>query len=502
MRDSNNVKYVREDAKKMHKLWAHIRMAMRGSTAIKSNAIEFVPHPDNTNKGTTEGNKRYENYIMRAVWYGATYNTVDGMLGQIFAREPVFTGPTDKFNILLEDVDGGGVSLAQQARDSAEDGLSLGRGGLFTDYSYIYSNGVSEAQEEAGEARPYIKFVIAEDILNWRERWVKGAKKLTLVVIREESDADDDGFQMYKEEIWRELRLIDGVYYQRTWREADGELTSDDWIRPLKADGTPFNEIPFIFFGSKNNDPTIDQPPVRDLLELNIAHFRNSADYEEACFICGQPTLFLCGLTEHWVKSVLGGSVVIGSRDAVPLPVGAKPEMLQAQANTMIKEAMDQKERQMVALGAKLVDSDKTQRTLGEASMDAAAQNSVLSRVSQNISNAYTKALRWAAQFMGIQEQVEYELNCDFDISKMSPEEMASVISAWQSRAISFSEMRWQIKKGGRAYLEDDAMRDEVESGEDEPLLLSGNGQNDPNGNPEEKGADNQNNQNNQEDEE
>ncbi|AUG85452.1 portal protein [Acinetobacter phage SH-Ab 15497] len=470
MRDSNNIKYVREDAKKMHKLWAHIRMAMEGSRAIKDNAKEFVPHPDNTKATTPEGVARYKAYIERAVWYGASANTVDGMLGQIFARDPVFTGPEDKFDMLINDVDGSGLSIHQQARDSAEDALSLGRGGLFVDYSYVTTNGVSEAQEESGEARPYIKFIAAEDILNWRERWVNGAKRTTLLVFREESDADDDGYQIYKEEVWRELRLVDGTYWQRTWRENDGQLYVDDWISPTKADGSQFDEIPFVIFGSKNNDPTIDMPPMRDLVELNIAHFRNSADYEEACFICGQPTLFLSGLTEHWVKNVLGGAVVIGSRDAVPLPVNAKPELLQAEGNGMVKEAMDQKERQMVALGAKLIDSDKTQRTFGEASMEAAAQNSVLSRVSKNVSDAYTKALRWAAMFLGLDEKIEYELNSDFDINKMSPEELAAVISAWQSNAISFTEMRWQIKKGGRAYLEDEDMRNESE--QDDPLKL------------------------------
>jgi hypothetical protein len=291
--------------------------------------------------------------------------------------------------------------------------------------------------------------------------------------------------------------LVDGIYWQRTWRENDGQLYVDDWISPTKADGSQFEEIPFVIFGCKNNDPTIDMPPMRDLVELNIAHFRNSADYEEACFICGQPTLFLTGLTEHWVKNVLGGNVVIGSRDAVPLPVNAKPELLQAEGNGMVKEAMDQKERQMVALGAKLIDSDKTQRTFGEASMEAAAQNSVLSRVSKNVSDAYTKALRWAAMFLGLDEKIEYELNSDFDINKMSPEELAAVISAWQSNAISFTEMRWQIKKGGRAYQEDEDMRNESE--QDDPLKLDitkpdpeddpNASENDPNADKKEKDA-------------
>ena len=148
----------------------------------------------------------------------------------------------------------------------------------------------------------------------------------------------------------------------------------------------------------------------------------------------------------------------------------------------MIKEAMDQKERLMVALGAKLIDSDKTERTLGEVSMEAYSQNSVLSRVSRNVSDAYTKALKWCADFMGVTEEVEYELNTDFDVAKMSPEELTALISAWQSNAISFTEMRWQIKKGGRGYQDDEEMRAENE--QEDPLKLDVT-QTDPNDPPD-----------------
>lgn len=508
MRESNNVKHVKEDVKKITELWSSIRLAVQGGRSIKANAQKFVPHPDPRTKDTREGKDRYAAYIERATWYGATASTVDGMLGQIFARDPVFTGDDAAYAMILEDADGGGVSLCQQAQDCALDVLSLGRGGIFVDFTYIDTNGVSEAQLVAGEARPYIKFFQPENIINWRERWVGNAKKLTLVVILEEADSDDDGFEVYKSQQWRELRLMEGTYWQRIWKEENGALAAGDWVQPTKANGEPFTEIPFAFVGSKNNDSSIDEPPMRDLVEVNIAHFRNSADYEESCFLCGQPTLFMSGLTEHWVKNVLKGTVTMGSRDAVPLPTGAVPTMLQAQPNGMIKEAMDQKERQMVALGAKLIDSDKTQRTLGEVSMESAAQNSVLSRVAKNVSSAYTKALKWVSEFMGKEDhEMAYELNSDFDIAKMSPEELQAVISAWQSNAISFTEMRWQIKRGGRGYMNDDDMRDEQE--QEDPLRLditnsdpngdagtpnddtglSDNGQNDQNRTPAEKGA-------------
>ena len=56
--------------------------------------------------------------------------------------------------------------------------------------------------------------------------------------------------------------------------------------------------IPFIFCGALNNSPDVDKSPVYDIAEVNIAHYRNSADYEESCFIAGQATPVLTGLTQ------------------------------------------------------------------------------------------------------------------------------------------------------------------------------------------------------------
>ncbi|MBL1368232.1 DUF4055 domain-containing protein, partial [Acinetobacter baumannii] len=108
------------------------------------------------------------------------------------------------------------------------------------------------------------------------------------------------------------------------------------------------DEIPFMFVGSHNNDPEIDNPPMYDLAELNIAHYRNSADYEEAVYMMGQPTYWFSGLTKEWIKEVLGGKIQLGSVGGVLLPANSSAGLLQPTPNTMAKEAMDQKENQMV----------------------------------------------------------------------------------------------------------------------------------------------------------
>jgi hypothetical protein len=64
-------------------------------------------------------------------------------------------------------------------------------------------------------------------------------------------------------------------------------------VQPKRGDGEAWNYIPFTFVGSVNNDETPDLPPLYDLAVLNVAHYRNSADYEESCYMVGQPTPYL-----------------------------------------------------------------------------------------------------------------------------------------------------------------------------------------------------------------
>jgi hypothetical protein len=140
---------------------------------------------------------------------------------------------------------------------------------------------------------------------------------------------------------------------------------------------------------------------------------------------------------------------------------------LQAMPNTMIKEAMDTKERQMVALGARLVEQKQVQRTAFETKVEASNDGSILSQVSKNVSEAYEWALGVCADFMGMpnlaETAIQFELNDDFDIARMTPEEQAQAIANWQKGAITWEEMRDCLRKAGVATVDDDKAKAEIE---------------------------------------
>ncbi len=285
----------------------------------------------------------------------------------------------------------------------------------------------------------------------------------------EKEVTDDDGFEAKEDLYFRVLRLFEGTYWSEIWYfdEELNDFVLEERVQPLDGFGNVWSEIPFTFIGADNNDPTPDLPPLYDLAVINIAHYRNSADYEETSYICGQPTPWFAGLTQEWIDKNFPNGIQLGSRAAISLPADGSAGMLQPEPNLVPKEAMEMKERQMVALGAKLVEQKTVQRTAKEAGIESAAETSILATSAKNVSHAYTAALKWCAAFMGItvttETDVSYELNTDFDIARLPAADLSAIIAAWQGNAIAFEEMRDALKRGNIAYLDDEEAKQQME---------------------------------------
>jgi hypothetical protein len=471
-RVSPNVEFQRAEYIALLPRWELIRDCIAGEAQIKNKGDMYLPRPNPTDV-SAENEARYEQYKQRAVFYNVTGRTLQGLNGLVFKQDPKLDVP-ELMELLMKDIDGAGVTLDQQAGRAVSNVLAYGRCGLLVDYPITSAPATKKDLADA-KIRPTISFVEAWDVINWRTTVVGGKQVLSLVVISERYVTDDDGFEMELDDQWRVLRLDEqGLYVQEEWiRDPDNK---DEYIlkpidggvaqfMPTNANGARLNYIPFTFIGAVNNDPQPDLPPMFDLASINVAHYRNSADYEEACYFGGQPTPVLAGLTEDWVKTVLKGQVRLGSRAAIPLPVGGTAELLQAEANGMPFEAMEHKEKQMVAIGAKLVSPENTQRTATEARMDNASECSVLFKTSENVSSAYVLALRWMLNFLnsGFQDaELVYELNKDFELVALDAQSIAQVIAAYQGQAITFGEMRKKLRDSNIATIKDDEEAREI----------------------------------------
>lgn len=253
----------------------------------------------------------------------------------------------------------------------------------------------------------------------------------------------------------------------------------DSWSVPLNGKGHSWSEIPFAFVGAVRNAPELESyagstgisngimvSPLYDIAALNIAHYRNSADYEDSCFLVGQPQPYMTGLDPEWRDELVKRGAVLGSRSVLPLPVGGTFGMAQAQPNTMARQAMLDKEEQMRALGAKLIQPNAGRaKTATQSNTDASNDQSVLALVCDNISLAYTAALNWAAEFMGAEgEECSLAIDTDFAINPLDAPSITAAIQAWQAKAIPETDMWAMLRKMGviDPQKTDDEVRDEI----------------------------------------
>lgn len=447
--------------------WRLVRDVCKGSETVKAAGDYYLPRPNASDK-SQDNKDRYDAYKKRAVFYNATGRTKHSLVGAVFRTWPTLTVP-GALGYVTKDIDGQGVSVYQQSQSVIGHLLEVGRHGLLVDYAAVEAGTVSKADEQSGRARANVASYPAESIINWKTRQVGGQHLLSLVVLREKVDVDtDDGFGSEQVVQYRVLRLdVSGVYTQEVWEEGSSktEMTVAPFA-PLNGSGQPWRIIPFQFLGSENNDTSIDDSPLYDMAEVNIGHYRNSADYEEAAYLVGQPQPWMSGLDEQWRDHLEKTGIFLGSRAPWLLPANGACGVWQAQPNIVAKEAMDAKKQDMVSLGARLIERGSAVKTATQADNDSAAEHSVLSLVVSNVSEAYSQCLVWMAEFVNATGEVVYKLNQDFSQITLDATILAALFNAVQGGKLPEGDFWQYLRDRGVINPEktDDEIRGELEA--------------------------------------
>jgi len=436
--------------------WQKTRDCVEGPSAVKARGVTYLPMP-NPDDQSNENKSRYNAYKARANFVNFTKHTKTGMVGLVF-RKPMKSELPSNIEYLKDDATGGGLSLEQLVKSVLGGILETGRDGLLVDYPAA-EEGLTAAQVRDMDLRANILNYPAESIINWDTEVINGVRKLSLVVLKEpHKKYAEDGFS-YEQVTWyRVLWKPNGSYMQSLFDEDYNPVTE---FVPRKADGSLWSEIPFIFVGAENNDETVDEAPLYDMAEINLAHYRNSADYEESSFMVGQPVLTVAGLNETWVKDVLGGTVNLGSRGIIPLPVGGDAKLLQANPNQMPAEGMKDKEAQMIKIGARIIQDNTGNETAEAAKIRFAGQNSQLASIVGNITDALAKCIGWIFEFMGGESGFELEINTHFYDVTLDAQQVMAMIQLADRGDIAKTDVRDNLRKTG--WLRSDKTDEEID---------------------------------------
>jgi len=395
-------------------------------------------------------------FINGARLFNATTRTLSGLMGMSYRVPPKDPELASSMTYLIDNVDGAGTSLIQQAKSTSWNVTQIGRHGLLTDMPRNdEGKEITLADVNAG-FRATIQEYTAENIQDWNETIIGGAKVLDLLVLREISSCYCDAFRIKREdvEIKRVYRLTDGVVtVQLCKREKEGGFTGGKEIVVKTASGKSISRIPFSFPGSVDNSPKPDLLPLEPLTDTNLGHYQESANLRSSSYqlSAAQPVIADDNYANEAANKRGQNKIVdMGEESTIILGSGGTFSFHSPDPNNISSDLLMKDEERMVALGAQLVLGSGQAETAEAARIKRSSDVSTLDSISMNVGDAYTQRIKDAYEFMGVEwNDAQYLLSRDFFDTDLTPEQAVKIVEVWQKGAISKAVLDTKLQSGG-----------------------------------------------------
>jgi len=409
-----------------------------GNRVLKEKRETYLP------RYYEEDDDSYRLRLRNTILVNFAYRTQIGYRGMLLRRPAVVSLP-DSVLPMMDNVTLSGMSLKIFLGEVIEEVLTTGRIGLFVNYPKAQSATLADAQLQ--NLRPSLHAVEPEDITNWNTRNINNEDVLSLVVIKEEVCIPTDEFSGKEEERYRVLDLVDlptpaggieTVYRVRVMmhdKEKSVDVTLEEDY-PLMG-GAFMDRIPFFFASADCTSPDVDEPPLVDLVDLNLAHYNMTSSLLHGAFYSGIPQPWIAG----WSPKP-GERLRLGGAAWCFETIGTKVGMLEVGTSgfPVLEKTLDRMENQAVIIGSRLLELHLPggQESTSTAAIHFSGEHSMLASIGQAVSEAMTQALKKFVDWTGADSSdTKLVLNSDFFNEPMKDVERLSIVKSWQAGAIS-----------------------------------------------------------------
>jgi len=475
-----NIAYTHPDYNKMKPVWAKCRDAVEGEEAIKAKGVDYL------SKLNGQSSTEYASYLDRSQWFGATGRTVESYLGMLFRKSPVmdYKSKGEKVNDELKStldafykvVTYDGKSHLDFLRNTCEELIITNKVGVLVDFPLVdEENYLSQYQYDEQNLKPLISTYKAESIINWHWDIIDNQVVPIMFVLQEDiyTDVGAGMFNSTPDKIYRILYLENHKSPERRYKqimirsENAYNLENDQSQYKVQSviypqmDGKYLNYIPFFVLTEKGLDYRANTSSmINDLVNVNIGHYRNSADWENELHWVGCKTLYLPGWnTKKYGKPRIGGAMA-GPRDS-------EPKLIEATSDSGLKDEMKLKEERMSILGAERISQKGRYIPSAEtAKINSTSESSTLSNLSRTVSEMgskiFTFILSWAQPSQEL-INVSVMVNTDFYQDDINGDELLKWIQAYQTGGISFDAYYYNMERK-EAFPSDWSKEKEVEA--------------------------------------
>jgi hypothetical protein len=443
-----------------------VRDALEGEPVIKSplKLLTYLPNTVSVSIPKKEREAIYELYAMRAEYDNIPANTLESLIGAITRQKNTYEG-IDR--MLLDDVDGDGLSMDELIKITCSELLAVRYCGFLAEHTDLASLGFDTNRLLIDTAkklnlRPSIKQYARESIVNWDFKRINGVLQLAYVVLKEQERVALTG-SLETENITSYLLLAldeNGDYFQQRYTEntiANGGKTWSDKVFPTSTTGM-FKYIPFEFCKLGDYPKGVipkDCGYIYRIATKAVYRYQINADMKQVLWYNGAPITYSTGWDSQsfeQYKEMTGLDYIDSSPAAhIPLPTGSTVGQLDWKAETSAYFVyLDKNAREIEALGG-IFDTERQSgdETATGRAIDAAEETGVLSNLLTNVEKTLTRMVQYASMFRGVESTPKITINREFTAMKLSPQERGAITNERDAGLITDQEALRQLKRGG-----------------------------------------------------
>lgn len=408
--------------------WEVVDALMGGTTTMRAAGQKFLPMEP------SEEAVEWEARLARTTLDPYYKEGVTHTVSKVFAKELQFSNVPVPLKNLLEDIDQQQRNSTQFAAEVFNEAVNFGVSYLLVDYPSPDQPFETRAQELAAGFRPYWARISPLNLLDVRSASFNGADRLSVFRYSEqESELGTDGITEV---------LVDQIREFRQEKLENGEPGPVTWTtyRKTNANWQVYQEgllsleaIPVACVYTNRTKFFLGRPPLMDLAELNIEHWRKRSDLNNILHICNVPFILATGFDAGMdpETGMPAKEIKIAVRKLIATKeTDADIKWIEHQGKT-ISVALDdiaKLEQRMENLSSVLVTGRSGSPTATATAINAAEANADLKQMALALQDALNASLYFTSNYIGLPTYGKCEVNTAFSMDFVSDTTFAQVL--------------------------------------------------------------------------
>ncbi|MDF1685352.1 MAG: DUF4055 domain-containing protein [Parvibaculaceae bacterium] len=411
-----------------------VRALRSGVEAMRAAGEAYLPREE------LETWKDYKGRRDRSWLYPGLDKATEDMADKVFAR-PVKLGDNvpAELKVCAENITNDGQTLNEFARLVFEDAIDAGVSYVLVD-APERPDGLTKAEEDAINFRPYLNHIQSESILGWKTDTVNNVTKLSQIRIKESIEEDDptDRFKCKEVDQIRVYETTESGVACSIYRKI-----KDNWTLHSET-LTGLDEITIVPVYTNRKGFFKGSPLLDKLADLNIAHWQSASDQRNVLHKARVPILMLSGVDEKAVKASVNYAIVAPDAKATGKFIEHSGAAI-ASGRDDLKDL----EATMQALGMQMMMPKTGSVTATSDALDQAAMDTPLSMMAQSLEDALTTAFQYMAEYKGLASGGNLTVNKDFGLAMLTQADHELLLKLYQIGAITRETLLKEIQRRG-----------------------------------------------------